>query len=831
MIEIIELFKQKINEIPEGFNLDYPQNVTDFKQIRYKDWPASLQYQFLERSNYIGVEIHLESEKLKPLADILKPYVDIIKDLDEFDKAKYVYWDPLWFLSQKTGGAGRLVIEFSKTTSSAIIVNAMIDLINITFDDINDNLLDNEADSSNEISRDKTKYRFNDIIYNKNRLVLEVVKQYIKDNPDITFQGLEEAFPKSLQGSYGVFKTKDEAIKKRNESIRTEKRYFLESNEILKTSNQEIAVCTQWGKGNIENFVDKARELGYQIEEIKSANEIISTERNIQAKRNRILDALVDYYKTYLPEGYLTFRDNSHNRCWRGVGKNGKGIPEPYYVFIYFNNTKKFHVEMQIPQDKVDKFNSQIISLRIDLSNVYSKAITLNNTRIQGNYKAIEIELEPDINQLSQLDFDSAEFKAFCRKSTKAMNALIEKTQFIFDQDEKEEEIIMPVNTSIASLPPLNVILYGPPGTGKTYNSINYAVSIIEGKSLKDLEDESRTNRAEVEKRFNEYREAGQLEFITFHQSYSYEDFIQGLKPDTDGEGQLSFNRKDGLFKIIAERAMKGGNFDEVYEKFKDDIDGMPNGVLNLKTKTHSKDFSIRINSRGSCTIVPSTQKATEMTLTKPVIKEYLLNGKKLDWPSYLVPVCDYIKEKYNPVMTDENNKNKNFVIIIDEINRANISRVFGELITLIEPDKRETLKVTLPSGETFSVPKNLYIVGTMNTADKSIALLDIALRRRFKFIGKYPDYSLIPAFKDYLKPINEEIKKRKKSSDFMIGHSYFINKNKSEFSDIFNNEIIPLLNEYFNNKTETVEEILKTANIQYQIDEYSFQIVVKEQA
>lgn len=820
MIEIIELFKQKINEIPEGFNIDYPPNVTDFKQVRYKDWPASLQYQFLERNNYIGVEIHLESEKLKPLADILKPYVDIIKDMDEFEQAKSVHWDPLWFRNQKSGGAGRLIIEFPKTTFPSVIVDAMINLIKHTFDDINDNLPDNEAGPSNDNSRDKTKYKFNDVIYNKNHLVLEVVKQYIKDNPDITYQQLEEAFPKSLQGSYGVFKTKDRAD--------NPKRFFLESKDILNTSDEEISVCNQWGKGNIENFVDKARELGYQIEEIKSVNDIISTERNTQVKRNKILDALIDYYENYLPEGYSTFRKNI-NICWRGVGKNGKGFPEPYYVFIYFDKTKKFHVEMQIPEDKISQYNYQIISLKIELSNIFGKTITLNQTRIQGDYKAIEIELDSDINQLSELEFDSAEFIFFCRKATKIMNILIEKTQFIFD--EKEEQRSMPVNQSTAILPPLNIILYGPPGTGKTYNSINYAVSIIEGKNIKELEDESRTNRAEVEKCFNNYREEGQLEFITFHQSYSYEDFIQGLKPDTDGEGQLSFNRKDGLFKIIAERAMKGGNFDEVYEKFKDDIDGMPNGVLNLKTKTHSKDFSIRINSRGSCTIVPSTQKATEMILTKPVIKEYLLNGKKLDWPSYLVPVCDYIKEKYNPVMADENNKNKNFVIIIDEINRANISRVFGELITLIEPDKRETLKVTLPSGETFSVPKNLYIIGTMNTADKSIALLDIALRRRFKFIGKYPDYSLLPDFKDYLKPINEEIKKRKKSSDFMIGHSYFINRNKNEFADIFNNEIIPLLNEYFNNKTETVEEILKAANIKYDIDEDSFQIVVKEQA
>jgi hypothetical protein len=833
MIEIIELFKQKI---PEGFSADYPEKFTDFKQIRYIDWPPYLQYQFLERKDYLGVEIHLESEKLKPLIDILKPYVDVLKGQEGFKQARDIYWDSMWFLNQKSGGAGRLVIAFPKNTFPSVIADAMVKLIEITFDDINHNLPGGDIvpPDSPVNEKDKTKYKFNETVYGKNSLVLAVIKEYVKDNPETTYAELEEKFPKSLQlpyGTYGVFTTEEEAIKRRNLSKDKKARYFLEDENIIDLPDSKIAVCNNWGIKNIGKFVERAKELGYQIGEISDSQDDLpeSQKGNVQGIRNKILDALIKYYnKNFIPDNYYIFVEKEKKRCWRDVGYNGLRFPNPYYIFIYFDHLRKFQVEMQIPKDKAEELSEEINKVRDDLSNIFHKSIPLKDTRVMGEHKAIEITLEPTIDDLAKLDFDSPEFQEFCKTASEAMNILIEKTKFIFDEntektiiDEKEKEN-MPVKTK----PDLNVILYGPPGTGKTYNSINYAVSIIDEIELDLIVIKP---RAEVEKRFNELREEGRIEFITFHQSYSYEDFIQGLKPDTDGEGQLSFNRKDGLFKLIADRAMKGGNFDEIYEKFKDDIDGMPNGVLNLKTKTHSKDFSVRINSRGSCSIVPSTQKATEMTLTKRVIKEYLINGNKHDWPSYLVPIAEYIREKYQPVMTDEKNKDKNFVIIIDEINRANISRVFGELITLIEPDKRETLKVTLPSGEIFTVPKNLYIVGTMNTADKSIALLDIALRRRFKFIGKYPDYSMIPLFIDYLKPINEEIKKRKKSADFMIGHSYFMNRAKSEFAEIMNNEIIPLLNEYFNNKSDVVEEILKAGKIAYEIDKDTFQIVAKE--
>lgn len=648
MIEIIELIKTRL---PQGFSLS--SNVdTYYKKIRYKDWDKDLHYEILEQKS-LNVEIHLESDKLKHLVDIIKPFIEKIKITEEFKQSEDVKWDPLWYVNnKKSGGSGRLIVSFPKTTFPSIIVEAMLKLIDMTFDDINDNLLENTLNE-----RDKTKYKFENQIYNKRNLVFAIINDFVSKKPNINYQELEEIFPKNIQGSNGVFKEKNQ-VTDNNKS-----RYFIENS--INLADSEIVVCNQWGKPNITRFIIKIKELGYEVEEI---------------------------------------------------------------------------IE------------------NIDKNNIINES----------------------------------------------------------------ERSTMPTKSH-----PLNIILYGPPGTGKTYNSINYAVSIIENKDIKEIELESEADRAKIEKRFNDYREKGQIEFITFHQNYSYEDFIQGLKPDIENNSQLSFTRKDGIFKTISERAIKGSNFQDVYETFIETFQTLPNNILTLKTKTHGKDFTVKLNSKGNFVAQPNTATATEMVITKEALENYLTNAIVSDWKPYLIPISEYMRDNFDLQIHD--NSKKQFVIIIDEINRANISRVFGELITLIEPDKRETLKVTLPSGEIFTVPKNLYIIGTMNTADKSIALLDIALRRRFKFIGKYTDYSKISDFKEYLKPINDEIKKRKKSADFMIGHSYFINKNLSDLTEIFNNEIIPLLNEYFNNKTDVVEEILKSSQLNYEIDEDTFQITVKE--
>lgn len=261
---------------------------------------------------------------------------------------------------------------------------------------------------------------------------------------------------------------------------------------------------------------------------------------------------------------------------------------------------------------------------------------------------------------------------------------------------------------------PLNQIIYGAPGTGKTYSTPEYAVSIIENRLPREtLSDSDRT--ALITKYQNLVKE-GRIVFTTFHQSYGYEDFIEGLRP-IPGSKNLLFQVNDGVFKDIAKKAA----------------------------------------------VDPE----------------------------------------------------KDYVIIIDEINRGNISKIFGELITLIEEDKRYGEKncifAKLPYGDDFAVPNNLYIVGTMNSADKSISLIDAALRRRFIFIEKSPNIDLISDadLKEVLKKLNEYLYNTKKTTDLLIGHSYFIGKAKADIPSIMNKSIVPLLYEYFYDDENEVKKAL----------------------
>ncbi len=378
---------------------------------------------------------------------------------------------------------------------------------------------------------------------------------------------------------------------------------------------------------------------------------------------------------------------------------------------------------------------------------------------------------------------------------------------------------------------PLNTIFYGPPGTGKTYNTVLRAAQIIENRIITDY--------PEALSVFNKHL-GDRLEFITFHQNYSYEDFIQGLRPDVENEGSLSFERKDGVFKRIADRALKNlkdaerpteakRNFDIVFNEF---ISPLNNGDVE-EIEIPMKKVSYYITSIGNKSIDfrkndgDSKHSLSIDTLKKMYDKEsndLIIGGLQ----PYYNPILSILLEKgkYNV----EKISRENFVIIIDEINRANISRVFGELITLIECDKRShgeiPLRCTLPSGEEFIVPSNLYIIGTMNTADKSIALLDIALRRRFEFEAMYPLYK-IEGFEiddvEILQKINKRIKELK-GHDFQIGHSYFMGKN-SDLIERMNKKVIPLLLEYFMNDEKEVKGILLSAGLSIVEDSWPLKI------
>lgn len=357
---------------------------------------------------------------------------------------------------------------------------------------------------------------------------------------------------------------------------------------------------------------------------------------------------------------------------------------------------------------------------------------------------------------------------------------------------------------------PLNQILYGPPGTGKTYNTINKALEIIEGK---EPSEEERKNGV-AKKRFDEYVENGQVVFTTFHQSMSYEDFVEGIKPKTNDENEIYYKVEAGIFKNICSKS-KGykSNFEEVLELLKQEVSEV-DGKDPLLIKGKNTHFDVKYKGTHVFYIHPrATSKGKDAWYPVNIdnIRTYFETGDATGVynPTYVKGIIDFLS-KERGLQRKVSSPNKKHVLIIDEINRGNVSAIFGELITLLEESKRlgnkEELKVKLPySKETFGVPNNLYIIGTMNTADRSVEALDTALRRRFVFKEMMPKPDLLEYKEEVgidlqlvLETINERIKVLL-DRDHQIGHSYFIKVNSfEELKRAFSVEIIPLLQEYF---------------------------------
>ena len=445
---------------------------------------------------------------------------------------------------------------------------------------------------------------------------------------------------------------------------------------------------------------------------------------------------------------------------------------------------------------------------------------------------------------------------------------------------------------------PLNRILFGAAGTGKTFHSINHALSIIENKPLEILDQEDRTA---LKTRFDQYKEQGQIKFVTFHQSFSYEDFVEGIRAesveDSEGSKSIEYPIIPGVFKSICDAATiktvvenrdtefnpsknqiwkmslgRAGTDEEIYQYciqnncvllgWGEDLDFSnaqtkkqieilmdENGYSEYRKKYPSasrfvNDFKNKIKLGDLIIVSDGNHKFRAIA---EVIGDYSLLPAREDVPDYLQKRAVKwlnifrpslaVEHLFNKVLSQQtiynlanainlqkltniltttkevDDQHKKFVLIVDEINRGNISRIFGELITLIEDSKRqgaeEELSVTLPySKEEFSVPSNVYIIGTMNSSDRSLTGLDIALRRRFTFIEMPPKPELLNEVKveglsvgELLKVINQRIEVLL-DRDHCIGHANFMSLKKQptleHLADIFKQKIIPQLQEYF---------------------------------
>lgn len=541
------------------------------------------------------------------------------------------------------------------------------------------------------------------------------------------------------------------------------------------------------------------------------------------------------------------------------------------------------------------------------------------NTKLESNniFRYFNIDIYK-MNQLTTYGSNCKKIKAFRDKYFAVKNyRIFDRVAYKFfkadisESNMIEDEMLQDMKTELNDNEvkyPLNTILYGPPGTGKTYSSILYAVGICENTTIEELK---KKDYREILELFDIYRKAGYIAFTTFHQSYGYEEFIEGIKPVMDDSDDMTddigYRIEDGIFKKFCNHAMIPTGDSDTESQY--GLNKNPNvwkvsleGTGDNPTRTECMDNShIRIgwdqygesitddidySEQGGKTVLNSFM--NKMQIGDIVLSCYSANTidaigvitgdyewhpeynnhkrlRKVNWLAkglnyniveinggvsmtlstvykLKVSVSDVFKILDDVKASDiiiKPDTIKRHVFIIDEINRGNISKIFGELITLIEDTKRigadEELRLELPySKKKFGVPKNVYIIGTMNTADRSIALMDTALRRRFNFIEMMPDTKVLDGVKveadgesvdisKLLQVINKRIEYLY-DREHTIGHSFFIPLKKEptmeKLAEIFEKNVIPLLKEYFYEDYSKIQIVLGDNN---KSDEYKF--------
>lgn len=543
--------------------------------------------------------------------------------------------------------------------------------------------------------------------------------------------------------------------------------------------------------------------------------------------------------------------------------KSGNGCPHAcinshYLEFVKYVNAYKEYTSKDMV--KYLKTRGGDKEFKVEIKNQKIEVIA----SVDNIIRTYSLERFLRYSVLGKIEEDSSYAKPLFEDILNNSNLSIIKlseNEKIYKEQHFENEKILSENQNLS----LNQILYGPPGTGKTYHTIDKALEIL-GENLE--------SRDEKKAKFDEYVKNGQIVFTTFHQSYGYEEFVEGIKPslNSDENSQINYKVKDGIFKELCKKALEN----------RDDIESFNFYINDLKEKTKEdannpeKYFQLpntkySIQYRGGKTFRIKFDDMSKNHKDYPVSIdniEKLYKTSNIDEiynSAYVKAILNYLKSQGLKDYKEKDEKiNLPYIIIIDEINRGNVSKIFGELITLIEPSKRigesEELKVALPySGKKFGVPKNVYILGTMNTADRSITSLDTALRRRFEFVEMMPDPDLLKnvfickdvenpnkdedylgddakteGFAEILQNILISINKRIEfllDREKTIGHAFFMSEavkfNKdnwckpdeyeedwyvlsiSKLKSIFQNKIIPLLQEYFYNDYALISAVL----------------------
>lgn len=562
-----------------------------------------------------------------------------------------------------------------------------------------------------------------------------------------------------------------------------------------------------------------------------------------------------------------------------------------YDAYLYSEARKKF---FDYIKERENKFASYASFLKTQLYKEQFERFIYNLTK----KKLFEVETDNDLNILLNELKNNDKWNTYndgygngipYAILNKHYRNFINGVNVISNDENEDKEPMEELNI------PKNQILYGPPGTGKTYNTVIKAMEIINKDCIEYDNEGDVRNYDVVKKEFDKLKESGQIEFVTFHQSYSYEEFVEGIKPKLNSN-DLGYIREDGIFKNICNtsKEIKEIKSEQIYDfdnlsvykilipdpnlfeyciandcvaiGWGEDIDiSNCTSVQEISNKIpenyeHKNQCISQLNlfknwidrdlKEGREVIIVIPNSMTSIKGIAKVTGEYYFNDeiengsqrRPVEWlrtnvnidseniysAKFVPPTITGMypekinKESFLNLINNQNKKdNKNCVLIIDEINRGDVSKIFGELITLIEEDKRLGAKyamtTTLPySKKSFGVPSNLFIIGTMNTADRSIALLDTALRRRFDFEEMMPRPELLKnrEVKDInlqtlLTRINERIEKEY-DRDHQIGHSYLMGVNdEKDLERAYKNRILPLLNEYFYNDAESVAKIL----------------------